>query len=121
MELSFIDSPYRTLISQAILRMQEDGSLHQLKEKWWVEKNPGAGECDADSGDAGDTPELGMDNVGGVFLVLGAGLIVGIIVGVIDFLWNIRQIAIDEQVIDLFSSYSSHLFRKNCCFLFNNK
>lgn len=81
--------------------MQEDGTLHQLKEKWWVEKNPGAGQCGDEGGGGGDTPELGMDNVGGVFLVLGAGLIVSIIVGIIDFVWNIRQIAIDESVSHL--------------------
>lgn len=39
-----------------------------------------------------------MDNVGGVFLVVGVGLVFAIIVGIIDFLWNIRQIAIDEKV-----------------------
>lgn len=89
--------------------MQEEGKLHQLKEKWWIEKNPSAGDCDADSGEGSDTPELGMDNVGGVFLVLGAGLIVAIIVGIIDFMWNIRQIAIDETVI----SFDSLLYERN--------
>lgn len=93
-----VDSPYRTHISQAVLKMQEDGKLHQLKEKWWVEMNPGAGECSADDGGQSATPELGMGNVGGVFLVLGAGLVVGIFVGIIDFLWNIRQISIEERV-----------------------
>lgn len=43
------DSPYRTLVSQAVLKLQEDGTLHQLKEKWWVENNPGAGQCDKGS------------------------------------------------------------------------
>lgn len=51
-----------------------------------------------EAGGGGDTPELGMDNVGGVFLVLGAGLLVAITVGIIDFMWNIRQISIDETV-----------------------
>lgn len=78
--------------------MQEDGKLHQLKEKWWVEMNPGAGECSSDDGGQSATPELGMGNVGGVFLVLGAGLAVAIFVGIIDFLWNIRQISIEEKV-----------------------
>lgn len=72
--------------------------MHQLKEKWWVENNPGAGECGDASEGGGDTPELGLDNVGGVFLVLGAGLVVSVIVCIIDFMWNIRQIAIDEKV-----------------------
>lgn len=80
------------------MKLQENGILHQLKEKWWVENNPGAGECGDDSGGGGDTPELGLDNVGGVFLVLGAGLVVAVIVCIIDFIWNIRQIAIDEKV-----------------------
>lgn len=81
--------------------MQEEGKLLRLKTKWWVEKNTGAGEGNCDSGGAGggDTPELGLDNVGGVFLVLGAGLLVGISVGILDFLWNIRSVAIEEKVI----------------------
>lgn len=80
------------------MRLQEEGKLRELKERWWVEKNEGAGDCGSDTGGGGDAPELGMDNVGGVFLVLGAGVIVSIIVGIIDFMWNIRQIAIDEKV-----------------------
>lgn len=95
---AFIDSPYRTHISQAILKMQEDGKLHDLKEKWWAPMDEGTEVCDTGGGGGGDTPELGMDNVGGVFLVLGAGLLVSICVGIIDFLWNLRQIAIDEKV-----------------------
>lgn len=80
--------------------MQEDGKLYRLKTKWWVEENsgPGEGSCDSDDTGGGDTPELGLDNVGGVFLVLGGGLFVAIIVGILDFLWNIRKIAIDEKV-----------------------
>lgn len=92
------DSPYRTHISQAVLKMQEDGKLHQLKEKWWDEMNPKIVVCDDGGGDE-DSAKMGLGNVGGVFLVLGAGLLVAILVGIIDFLWNIRQIAIDERVI----------------------
>lgn len=94
----FIDSPYRTHVSQAVLKLQEEGKLAELKNRWWVDKNPGAGECDDGGGAQSDTPELGLDNVGGVFLVLGGGVLLGIFVGIIDFIWNIRQIAIDESV-----------------------
>lgn len=79
--------------------MQEDGTLHQLKEKWWITNNPGSGECDDGSGGGGDTPEMGLDNVGGIFYVLGAGLFVAICVCIVDFLWNIRQISIDDKVV----------------------
>lgn len=80
-----------------MLKLQEEGKLVDLKTRWWIEKNPGAGEC-SDDGGGGDSLELGLANVGGVFLVLGAGVLTGIIVGIIDFLWNIRQISIDESV-----------------------
>lgn len=112
------NSPYRTHISQAILQLQEEGKLQQLKTKWWIEKNEGAGHCDSGEESSGDTPELGLDNVGGVFLVLGAGLFVSIVVCTIDFLWNIRQIAIDERVSSfLFQMHFSHLMHVLCLVL----
>ncbi|XP_058809851.1 glutamate receptor ionotropic, kainate 2-like [Phymastichus coffea] len=38
------NSPYRTAISGAILKLQEEGKLHVLKTKWWKEKH-GGGAC----------------------------------------------------------------------------
>lgn len=32
-----VNSPYRTAISGAVLKLQEEGKLHQLKTKWWKE------------------------------------------------------------------------------------
>jgi ABC-type amino acid transport substrate-binding protein len=40
-----LDSPYRTLISGAVLKLQEDGKLQKLKNKWWKTKNIGGGKC----------------------------------------------------------------------------
>lgn len=39
-----LDSPYRTAISGAVLKLQEEGRLHLLKQKWWKEKR-GGGSC----------------------------------------------------------------------------
>lgn len=39
-----LDSPYRKAITGAILKMQEEGKLHQLKTTWWKEKG-GGGKC----------------------------------------------------------------------------
>lgn len=41
---TFLDSPYRTAISGAVLKLQEEGKLHILKTKWWKEKR-GGGSC----------------------------------------------------------------------------
>lgn len=61
------------------------------------------GICDENTHGDSDTPELGMDNVGGVFLVLGAGLVVAIFVGILEFLWNVRAVSIDSKVRALIS------------------
>lgn len=41
----FSESPYRTAISGAVLKMQEEGTLHKLKTRWWKEKY-GGGKCE---------------------------------------------------------------------------
>lgn len=41
---NFADSPFRTAISGAVLKLQEEGKLHILKTRWWKEKR-GGGSC----------------------------------------------------------------------------
>lgn len=61
----------------------------------------GGGSCEgAEEGDA-DTPELGLENVGGVFLVLGLGLLAAMVLGCSEFLWNVKTVAIEEKVSSL--------------------
>lgn len=97
------DSPYRTSISQAILHLQEDGTIQNLTRKWWETENTDDDgnqvDCNAGEKEASDTPELDMDNVGGVFLVLCVGLAVAWAIGVLEFFWSVRRVAIDEKVI----------------------
>ena len=40
---SVADSQYRTLVSGAVLKLQEKGVLEELKAKWW--KAPGGMSC----------------------------------------------------------------------------
>ncbi|XP_053682747.1 glutamate receptor ionotropic, kainate 2-like [Sabethes cyaneus] len=94
-----VNSPYRTAISGAVLKMQEEGKLSQLKNRWWKERH-GGGRCDAPGTKAaGDSAaELGIDNVGGVFVVLAFGCFCAFIIGILEFLWNVRKVAVDEKV-----------------------
>lgn len=81
--------------------MQEEGKLARLKQKWYVDRNTneGEGNCKARNAEGDSGPDkLGLANVGGVFLVLGAGCLLATFVGILDFLWSIRRIAIDEKV-----------------------
>lgn len=103
----FIDSPYRTYISQTVLRLQEDGTLHEIKEKWWKlpENETNMEGCQVES--SGETG-MSLSNVGGVFLVLLCGCAVGLMFGVMEFMWNLRQVAIDNKVCS-----TDYLFGEN--------
>lgn len=83
-------SPWRDQISNAILKLQEDGSLQNLYSKWW--KQNGALNCDVvDDKKKDSANELGLANVGGVFVVLVVGLCLSVIVAILEFIWKARQ------------------------------
>ncbi|KAK9303590.1 hypothetical protein QLX08_004755 [Tetragonisca angustula] len=90
------NSPYRTPISGAILMLQEKGMLQDLKKKWWVER--GGGLCTSIEQEPTSSSELGLANVGGVFLVLLIGTCGSFIIAVFEFLWNVRKVAVKEKV-----------------------
>uniref|UniRef100_A0A182U976 Glutamate receptor 1 n=1 Tax=Anopheles melas TaxID=34690 RepID=A0A182U976_9DIPT len=91
-----VNSPYRTAISGAVLKMQEEGKLHQLKTRWWKEMR-GGGQCTEVPNSAGEN-ELGIGNVGGVFVVLALGCFCAFIIGILEFLWNVRKVAVEEKI-----------------------
>ncbi|XP_053604883.1 glutamate receptor ionotropic, kainate 2 isoform X5 [Plodia interpunctella] len=91
------NSPYRTAISGAVLKLQEEGKLHILKTKWWKEKR-GGGSCrDETSKSSSTANELGLANVGGVFVVLMGGMGVACVIAVCEFVWKSRKVAVDER------------------------
>nr|QHN69189.1 ionotropic receptor 8 [Sirex nitobei] len=91
------NSPYRTAISGAILKLQEEGKLHILKTRWWKEKR-GGGSCrDETSKSSSAANELGLANVGGVFVVLMGGMGVACVIAVCEFVWKSRKVAVEER------------------------
>ncbi|KAI4485875.1 hypothetical protein M0804_006364 [Polistes exclamans] len=91
------NSPYRTAISGAILKLQEEGKLHLLKTRWWKEKR-GGGSCRDDTSKSSSAAnELGLANVGGVFVVLMGGMGVACVIAVCEFVWKSRKVAIEER------------------------
>uniref|UniRef100_A0A8C4T3P5 Glutamate receptor n=1 Tax=Erpetoichthys calabaricus TaxID=27687 RepID=A0A8C4T3P5_ERPCA len=83
-------SPYRDKITIAILQLQEEGKLHMLKEKWWR----GSG-CPDDENK--ETSALGIQNIGGIFVVLAAGLVLSVFVAIGEFVYKLRKTAEREQ------------------------
>lgn len=87
------DSPYRTPISNAIVVLQDQGQLYELKNKWWIAD--GGGLC---HDPPASSQELNIENVGGVFVVLGAGVAIGCAFGALEFIWKSLKIARHERV-----------------------
>jgi glutamate receptor, ionotropic, invertebrate len=57
------------------------------------------GSCGTEeSGGSDSAAELGIANVGGVFLVLGIGVFGAYCLVFCEFLWNVRKVAVEEKV-----------------------
>lgn len=68
----------------AILQLQEEGKLHMMKEKWW--RGNGCPEEDSKEASA-----LGVENIGGIFIVLAAGLVLSVFVAIAEFVYKSRR------------------------------
>uniref|UniRef100_A0A674HPT3 Glutamate receptor n=1 Tax=Taeniopygia guttata TaxID=59729 RepID=A0A674HPT3_TAEGU len=79
-----LGSPFRDEITLAILQLQENNRLEILKRKWWE-----GGHCPKEEDHR--AKGLGMENIGGIFVVLVCGLVVAILVAVMEFVWSTRR------------------------------
>ncbi|XP_029628174.1 glutamate receptor ionotropic, kainate 4-like [Salmo trutta] len=79
-----VGSVYRDEFDLAILKLQEDNRLEILKRKWWD-----GGKCPKEEDHR--AKGLGMENIGGIFVVLVCGLLVAIFMAVLEFMWFLRQ------------------------------
>ncbi|XP_056142057.1 glutamate receptor ionotropic, kainate 3 [Lampris incognitus] len=85
-----LGSPYRDKITIAILSILEDGRLHVLKEKWW------SGSSCLDE-ERRETGPMGIQNLGGIFIVLASGLVLSVFVAIAEFIYKLRKTAEREQ------------------------
>ncbi|KAK7071641.1 hypothetical protein SK128_027199 [Halocaridina rubra] len=94
---TYAGSPYTHAISGAILSLQEGGKLQELRTRWWKHRK-GGGQCkDDESKSSSKANELGLNNVGGVFVVLLAGMGLASVVAVCEFVWKSRKLATEEH------------------------
>lgn len=91
-----LGADYRTNLSVSILKLSETNELYKLKKKWWKNHN---NTCDEEGDDVVvDGDELSLIELGGVFLVLAGGIAVAVIIGILEFLWNVQKVAVNEKV-----------------------
>ncbi|XP_031709392.1 glutamate receptor ionotropic, kainate 5 isoform X3 [Anarrhichthys ocellatus] len=86
-----LGSPFRDELTLAILQLQENNRLEILKRRWWE-----GGQCPKE----GDhrVKGLGMENIGGIFVVLICGLIIAVFVAIMEFVWSTRRSAEADEV-----------------------
>ncbi|XP_055858131.1 glutamate receptor ionotropic, kainate 2 isoform X2 [Episyrphus balteatus] len=88
-------SPWRDIISLAILELQEKGIIQILYDKWW--KNTGDVCNRDDKSKESKANALGVENIGGVFVVLLCGLALAVVVAILEFCWNSKKNAQTER------------------------
>ena len=73
-------------VSNAILRLQENGDIQELYTKWWMIEDKSDINCNND--DNKDSNQLYLENVIGVFIVVAFGLLIALIVAILEFTWK---------------------------------
>ncbi|XP_067384109.1 probable glutamate receptor [Channa argus] len=85
-----LGSPLVKNLTVAILQLSESGELSYLRDKWW------ASSCEGDASD--DTSDaLQLRDLRGLFLVLGLGLAVGLLLALLELLSRARNQAKDSK------------------------
>nr|WJJ63361.1 glutamate receptor ionotropic 3 [Pachyrhinus yasumatsui] len=90
-----MNADYRHSINAAVLKLQETGKLNELKERWWKQKQEGE-PCPSDQ--PVNTDALALANVGGIFIVLGVCIGIAFLIALLEFLWNVYNISMEEHI-----------------------
>ncbi|VDP67597.1 unnamed protein product [Echinostoma caproni] len=83
-------SPWRDRVSSAILQLQNDQQLDKLKRKWWNEYNI-TEPCNLLRESSKAPSPLGVEQIGGVFIMLLVGFFLGFMVSIVEFIIATRD------------------------------
>ncbi|KAM6959482.1 glutamate receptor ionotropic, kainate 5 [Aplochiton taeniatus] len=86
-----LGSPFRDEITLGVLQLQENNRLEILKRRWWE-----GGQCPKEEDHR--AKGLGMENIGGIFVVLICGLIIAVFVAIMEFVWSTRCSSETDEV-----------------------
>lgn len=79
------DLEWNEEISNGIIMLQEKGIIQKIYEKWW--KSIGSVNCHQTKSEP-DTSPMKFQNIRGIFLVLGIGLVISCLVFMMEKIWK---------------------------------
>lgn len=88
------DDGFRDELSHAILRLINKRFMEILREKWWT-NNPNRVDCDSSEESEG----IGIENIGGVFIIIGAGVLLSFIVWAAERFAYQTRIEVSQDLI----------------------
>ena len=91
-----VGSPWKDRISLAILELQEKGEIQMIYDKWW--KSPGLTCIRDEINKEGKASPLGLENIGGVFVVLMFGLALALFTAMFEFFFKSKKNAKKSRV-----------------------
>nr|QBB73017.1 ionotropic receptor [Protaetia brevitarsis] len=89
------DSPYRHKLNTAVLKLQENGKISDLKRKWWEERK-GGGQCSGEV-ESQEAKPLTLKNVGGVFWVTVGGVAVAVVLVFVEMFLHVMKESIKHK------------------------
>uniref|UniRef100_A0A1I8JIU1 Lig_chan-Glu_bd domain-containing protein n=1 Tax=Macrostomum lignano TaxID=282301 RepID=A0A1I8JIU1_9PLAT len=80
-------SPYVDVFSETILELQKSQAIESLRQKWWRKFNISkpCDDTDGPSGNRHPTNALGLEQIGGAFIILTAGMLLSVLCAGIEF------------------------------------
>ena len=75
----------------AVLQAKEDGTLEDLKRKWYIRRSEcGANQNSMSSSKDASRNALGIANIAGIFYILIIGLVISVIIAAFEILYKAR-------------------------------
>ncbi|CAF0748574.1 unnamed protein product [Brachionus calyciflorus] len=85
-----IGSDLKEAINLAVLQLREDGTLENLKKKWWFEQSECGNQKSQSASKDASRNALGLGNVAGIFYILIIGLVISVITAGFEILYKAR-------------------------------
>ena len=90
-----LNSPYKDALTNAILKLRENGFLDKLKIKWFVQK----GTCAFESEEKSKAIIVYLEDIIGVYVLVACGVVLGLIALVVEWIYFTRKLVKNSESV----------------------